>query len=358
MTDDHSDEEYFERLVDKESLQQYLQENLGEAAIFEIEQHQAGHSNETLFLTWGDQEYVIRRPPPGETAEKAHDVLREYKVVSALQDTDVPLPETILECDDTSIIGSDFYLTDRLHGDVIRNSEPERFATPEARAAIGKELVDSLVAIHEVDYEEVGLGDFGYPEGFTERQVNRWTKQLDWAFEVTTDVRDVPLLDDVGDWLSANLPEENTASLVHGDYKLDNVMYAPTMSPEIVAVFDWELSALGNPFTDLGWMLAFWRDSGDPEPAVPELVSTVPERPGYMTRAELVKRYERKTGVTFEQDRFYRTLAVYKLAGLGEMFFRRHLDGNSDDSLYPVMENRVPRLAERAMRIINGEEPL
>ncbi|AHG04107.1 aminoglycoside phosphotransferase [Halobacterium sp. DL1] len=358
MTTGDSDDTYFDRLVDEDALEAYLRANLGETETFDIEVHQAGHSNETLFLTWGDRDLVLRRPPPGETAEKAHDVLREYEVLSALQSTDVPLPETVLASDDHSIIGSDFYLTTRMAGDVIRETEPERFGTADHRRTLGEELVDTLAAIHEVDHEAVGLGDFGHPDGFTERQVERWTKQLDWAFEVTGEVREIPRLETVGDWLSANVPEQTDAALVHGDYKLDNVMYAPGTPPAVVGVLDWELATLGDPLTDLGWLLAFWRDDGDPEPSVPELQTTITERPGYATRAELVDRYEQRTGVNLEHDRFYRTLAVYKLAGLGEMFFRRHLEGNSDDPLYPVMEHRVPDLAERAMRIIDGEETL
>lgn len=358
MGEDENNDAYLERLVDTESLRSYLEMQLGDTDTFQIERHQVGHSNETLFLTWGEESYVIRRPPPGETAEKAHDVLREYEVVSALQDAAVPVPRTVLACDDESIIGSEFYVTERLSGDVLRDEEPNRFATPSNRRRIGQELVDVLATIHDVDYVTAGLRELGHPEGFTERQVERWVTQLEWAFEVTANERSVPKLQEIGEWLTANVPSEYDSALVHGDYKVDNVMYAPSTSPEISGVFDWELSTLGDPLTDLGWMLAFWRNPGDPKPAVPELQSQFMERSGYLTRAELVERYEARTERPLENDRFYRTLAVFKLAGLGEMFFRRHLEGNSDDPLYPVMETRVPQLADRAERIIDGQEPL
>lgn len=351
-------ENYYERLVDEDALVAYLGEHLGEVDDYDIARHQEGHSNETLFVTWGDRELVIRRPPPGETADTAHDVLREYRVTNAVADTDVPVPTPVLACEDHDIIGSDFYVMEQLEGDVLREDEPERFAEPDQRERIGEELVDTLAKIHDLDYEEIGLGEFGRPAGYTQRQVDRWGKQLSWAFEVTEDEREVPDLHEVGDWLRDNVPDEHPHTLVHGDYKLDNVMYAPGTPPAVVGVLDWELATLGDPLTDLGWLLAFWRDDGDPEPSVPELQTTITERPGYATRAELVDRYEQRTGVNLEHDRFYRTLAVYKLAGLGEMFFRRHLEGNSDDPLYPVMEHRVPDLAERAMRIIDGEETL
>ena len=349
---------YVDRIVDADALREFLADRLGPADTFDVEHHPDGHSNETLFVTWGSRELVIRRPPPGETAETAHDVLREFRVMDALQGSDVPLPETLFACDDHTVIGSDFFATARLAGDVIRDVEPARFRDPTSRRRIGEELVDALAAIHEVDYEAVGLGTFGRPEGFTERQVDRWGTQLDWAFEVTATEREVPALARVGDWLSEHVPASSEHALVHGDYKLDNVVFGSGTPPELTAVLDWELSALGDPHTDLGWMLAFWYDPGDPDPAVPELMPTLTAHDGYPSRRELVRRYETARGTTFEHDRFYRTLAVYKLAGLGEMFFRRYLEGNSDDPLYPTMETGVPRLAAHAERIIDGEQPL
>ncbi|NUB93166.1 phosphotransferase family protein [Haloterrigena sp. SYSU A121-1] len=351
-------DEYYERLVDEDALVAYLGEHLGEVDDYEIERHQEGHSNETLFVTWGGEDLVIRRPPPGETADTAHDVLREHRVTAALADTDVPVPETKVACDDHDVIGSDFYVMERLEGDVLREDEPERFADPDYRRRIGEELVDTLAKIHRLDYEEIGLGEFGRPAGYTQRQVDRWGKQLSWAFEVTEDEREVPDLYEVGDWLEANVPEDHPHSLVHGDYKLDNVMFAPGTPPELNAVFDWEMATLGDPRADLGWMLSYWRDPKDPEPEIPELVTRFMEREGYPTRVELVDRWEELTGLEFEHERFYRTLAVYKLAGLGEMFFRRHLEGNADNPLYPKMEDRVPALAARAKRILEGDEPL
>ncbi|WP_458209964.1 phosphotransferase family protein [Haladaptatus sp. NG-SE-30] len=355
---DPDQDEYFARLVDEDALESFLADELDPAATFAVERHTAGHSNETLFVEWGDRMLVVRRPPPGETAETAHDVLREYRVMDALQETDVPVPKTVIACDDHSVIGSDFYVMTLVEGDVPRESEPDRFAEPGYRQQVGEQLVDTLASIHDVDYDAVGLGEFGYPTGYTERQVTRWGEQLGWAFERTADERPIPELERVGEWLERSTPTGNPETLVHGDYKLDNVMFGPETPPQLVAVFDWEMSTLGDPRADLGWMLSYWRDAKDPEPAVPELTATFMEREGYPTRRELVERYENQTGITFEHERFYRVLAVYKLAALGEMFYRRYLEGNSDDSMYPRMEERVPALADRAVRIIEGDEPL
>jgi aminoglycoside phosphotransferase (APT) family kinase protein len=354
--------DYFSRIVDEDALAEYLAAELGPADAYEVRHHREGHSNETLFVTWGDEELVVRRPPPGETAENAHDVLREYRVIHTLQDTDVRVPETVLACDDHSVIGSDFYVMRRQDGDVLRDDEVARFASPEQRLIVGEELVDRLVQIHGVDYDAVGLeaGDFGYPPGFTERQVRRWSEQLMWAFDVTAEEREVPELYDVMEWLRANVPDDPPSTLVHGDYKLDNVMFAPGTPPEIAAIFDWEMATLGDPFTDLGWLLVYWHDAKDPAPpgGTDTLMREFTAREGYPTRPELVDRYEKRTGLEFENERFYRALGVYKLAGLGEMFFRRHLEGNADDPMYPKMREGVPELAEWAERIIDGARPL
>lgn len=353
-----SDDEYVRRLVDEAALRAYLTEHLGAVSDYSIERHQAGHSNETLYVTWGDQDFVLRRPPPGETAEGAHDVLREYRVMDALQATDVRVPPTVLECEDDDIIGSEFYLMERVGGDVIRTTEPPRFATPTHRQRIGEELLDSLAEIHTVDYDAVGLGEFGHPDGFLERQLGVWHRQHDWAAEVTATEREIPVFADVGEWLDEHCPQHHPQTLMHGDYKLDNVLFAPGTPPRLHAIFDWELSTLGDPLFDFGYTLIFWRDPEDPPPAVPELMPTFTDQDGYPRRVDLVDRYEEMTGLQFKHERFYRALAVYKLAAFCEMFFRRYLEGNADDPMYPAMEDRVPKLADRAMRIINGDEPL
>lgn len=347
------DQSYVDRLVDRDALSNYLEAELGPAEKFTFERHDEGHSNETLFLTWGEKDLVIRRPPPGKTADTAHDVLREYLVVSALNDTSVPVPTPIDSCTNQDIIGSDFYIMERQHGDVLRSCEPDRFQNPDAREQIGYELIDGLAAVHAVDYEAVGLEEFGRPSGYTERQVDRWTKQLEWAFETTQSYRDVPELREIGSWLADNIPPEHETTLVHGDYKLDNVMYSQEQQPTVVAIFDWELSTLGDPLADLGWLLLFWRDRGDPEPALPELMPTFTTNEGYPSRNDLICHYEAISGRQFTNERFYRVLAAYKMAALGEMFFARHINGDSADSLYPKMESQVPQLASQTLSYLS-----
>lgn len=360
MTEKSESEAYLRRIVDKDNLASFLEERLGDVDTYEIQHLGEGHSNETLLVTWGDTELVIRRPPPGEVASSAHDVLREYHVVNALQETSVCVPPTVASSDDHSVIGSDFYVMEAVEGDVIRTTVPDRFRTPAHRERIGRELVDRLAEVHEVDYEAAGLEDFGHPDGFTTRQVERWATQFEWASEVTADDRTVPQVTQIVEWLEANAPEKHAHTLVHGDYKLDNVMFGPSTPPEIASIFDWELSTLGDPLTDLGWMLSFWWDAKDPDkPAsTGDLYPTFMSQEDFLTRRELVDRYEEQTGLTFENEQFYRVLAVFKLTALGEMFYRRYLEGNSDDPLYPKMEEGVLELADRAVRMIEGDEPL
>ena len=360
---DHSESEsetYLDRIVEKSALASFLEQRLGQVDNYEVHYHGEGHSNETLFITWGETELVIRRPPPGEVASSTHDVLREYHVVNKLQGTDVQVPPMVASCDDHAILGSDFYVMEAVQGDVIRATVPDRFEKPSHRRQIGEELVDRLAEVHQVDYEKRGLGEFGHPEGFTERQVERWSEQFEWAAEVTAEERTVPQIGRVTEWLENNVPGSHPHTLVHGDYKLDNVMFGPGTQPEISSIFDWELSSLGDPLTDIGWMLSFWWDRKDPEaPAsTGDLYPTFMRQEDYLTRRELVDRYEEQAGWSFDNQLFYRVLAVYKLTALGEMFYRRYLEDNSDDDLYPEMEDGVPELTDRAIRLIEGDEPL
>ena len=355
MTDEPTD--YLDRLYDRDALAAFLERAVSPGGDLRVEYHQAGHSNETLFLEWGGRDLVLRRPPAGDTADSAHDVLREHRVMAALADTDVPVPGMVAACDDHGVIGSDFYLMERLSGDVIRDSEPQRFADPEQRQRLSETFVDTLAAIHTVDPAAVGLDDVGHPEGYTERQVERWTAQFEWAAEVTAEERAVPNLHDVADWLSANVPDGYDHALVHGDYKLDNVMFGPGTPPELVGVFDWEMCTRGDPSMDLGWLLVDWVEPKDP-PIDDPLRSGITTRPGYPTRRELLDRYEAKTGRTFAHERFYRTFGAFKSASACEMMYRRYLEGNSEDPAYAAMESRVPAMAERALRIADGEEPL
>ena len=344
--------------LDTDALATFLDREVGPADSLTVAGEGGGYSNETIFVEWGDRDLVVRRPPPDETADTAHDMLREYRIIDALQDTDVPVARTVTACEDPSVLGTEFYVMDRLEGEVIHTEEPARFGTPERREALADAFIDALAAVHRVDYEAVGLGDLGRPDGYLERQVERFQEACIWALDTTSEQREIPELYEVGSWLAEHCPEESTHALVHGDYKMDNVMFGLGDEPEIVGVFDWEMSTLGDPLADLAYALHCWPDPDEPEDEriiADRFAPRFLANEDYPTRREFVARYEERTGTTFENRRFHLALQAFKSAALGEMFYARYLRGGVEDPMYEAMGEGVPKQAERALAIIEGD---
>ena len=342
--------ENLSRLVDEDALKDYLERRLGKEVEFSVRRHRAGHSNETFFLRYGSDEFVLRRPPSGAFLPTAHDVSREYRVLEALGDTAVRSPRTVLMCDDEEVIGAPFYLMERVHGVVVRSEEPD-FLDSDARRLVGLEMVDALTDLHAVDFDACGLGDFGKLQGYLQRQLRRWSGQLELTLPMTRPVKD---LERLGEWLVDNLPESPPATLVHGDYKLDNVMFSADRPVSVVAILDWEMSTLGDPLADLGWMASFWLEPAERSNDVLADLNRVTMKPGFSTRAELVRRYEEKTGRDASALDWYRVLATWKLAILLEGSYARHLAGATDDPFFARMERDVPALARRGLAIASG----
>lgn len=336
-----------DRLIDHAALAEYLGRNLEVDGELVVERHQAGHSNETFFLTYGAGDFVLRRPPLGAFLPSAHDVAREYKVLSALAGTSVRVPKTFLLCEDTSVIGAPFYLMERKKGVVLRDSVPDAFGEVE-RARIGDELIDALVELHSVSASDCGLEDFGRPTGYLERQLKRWTGQMELTLPFT---RPLPALEEVGSWLRANLPSSGSTTLVHGDYKLDNVMFAPGAPARLIAILDWEMSTLGDPLADLGWMLSFWREPEDPSDELFAESTGVMTQPGFKRRADLIERYSSSARRAVDNLDWYQVLAIWKLAILLEGSYARHLAGMTDDPFFAKMKDGVPALAQRALEV-------
>ncbi|WIG57469.1 MAG: acyl-CoA dehydrogenase, putative phosphotransferase [Ktedonobacterales bacterium] len=341
-------------LVDPESLGRYLAGQLpgpDASTPLTVERIRGGHSNETFYITSGANEWVLRRPPRGPLLPTAHDVAREYRVLQGLTQTAVPVPRPLLLCEDISVIGAPFYLMQRIHGYVIRTELPPAFAADEsARHSIGIELVDRLADLHAVEYATVGLGDLGKPTGYLERQLRRWTGQLDASRN-----RPLPDLDAVTTWLHDNLPESGSTTIVHGDYRLDNAMYAPESPARIVGIFDWEMATLGDPLADLGYLLSFWSEATDPPSPLLDAAWRLTAQPGFPTRAELVSHYAAHTGRQMTHVPFYVALAIWKLAILLEGSYARHLAGATDDPFFASLGEGVPALARRAFAVCSGE---
>jgi aminoglycoside phosphotransferase (APT) family kinase protein len=337
-------------LVDEAALERYLAGKLpGADGPLTAERVIAGHSNETFFIQRGSQSWVLRRPPLGPLLPTAHDVLREYRVLSALSKTTVPVPAPVLACEDTSVIGAPFYLMKRVPGVVIRETLPPFAQTPAVCRELGLALVDALAALHSVDWRAVGLEGFGKPEGYLERQIRRWMGQLDGARN-----RAIPELDQVGEWLREHLPESPPATIVHGDYRMDNVMFASELPVRLVAILDWEMSTLGDPLADLGYLLSFWREAGDPEQEFATGSWRITEAVGFPTRQEVAERYAEKTGRRIKDVAFYQALAIWKLAVLLEGSYKRHLAGTTDDPFFALLRESVPALARRALAVCQG----
>ena len=267
-------------LVDQQALAQYLDSHLPPtvADTLEIERVRGGHSNETFYVTRGLESWVLRRPPRGPLLPTAHDVAREYRVLSALVHTNVPVPRPVLLCEDSSVIGAPFYLMQRVSGCIMRSELPPAFPDDvPARKGLGLELIDRLADLHAVEWQQIGLADFGKPSGYLERQLRRWGGQLD-----ASRTRPTPDLDSVTTWLQEHLPESGPATIVHGDYRLDNMIYAPEPPARILAILDWEMATIGDPLADLGYLLSFWREPGDPEPELENDAWDLSRTPGIL----------------------------------------------------------------------------
>jgi aminoglycoside phosphotransferase (APT) family kinase protein len=334
-------------LVDSKALATWLRENLGIREELEIERHQAGHSNETFFITAGDQTFVLRRPPRGAFLPTAHDVSREYRVLSAIASTRVRAPTAIAECRDESVLGAPFYLMEMVRGVVIRTELPDAY-TEEHRGAIGDELVDALIELHQVDPAECGLEGFGKPSGYLERQLRRWKGQMELTLPYT---RPLPDLEAVGEWLASDVPATQRAAIVHGDYKLDNVVFSEEPPPRLLAILDWEMSTLGDPLADLGWMVSFWLAPGEAEGTFFGDLNQVTTAAGFRSRDELIDRYATATGLDVSRLDWYVVLAIWKLAILLEGSYARHLSGVTDDPFFERMKEGVPALARAALEV-------
>jgi len=257
----------------------------------------------------------------------------------------------VLLCQDTSVIGAPFYLMQKVEGIVIRAELPALFSQDTgATRGLSLELIDRLADLHAVDWQQVGLQDFGKPTGYLERQLRRWTGQLD-----ASRTRLTPDLDQVTAWLHEHMPDSGPATIVHGDYRLDNAIYAAMPPARIQAILDWEMATIGDPLADLGYLLSFWREPGDPQPELQNESWVITASPGFYSRSELVARYAERTGRRMENVAFYVALAIWKLAILLEGSYSRHLAGTTDDPFFAQLGEGVPALARRALAASSGE---
>jgi len=280
---------------------------------------QGGKSNLTYRLTDGTHDWVLRRPPLGHVLATAHDMAREYRVMSALAPTSVPVPTMVTLCEDPAVIGAPFYVMEYVEGTILRRTRDTDTLDDGQRTALAHRLIDTLADLHEVDPAEVGLGDFGHPDGFLQRQVRRWTQQLERSRS-----RDLPGFDDLAAELAANVPVSQRASVVHGDYRLDNVLVGPDQ--QIRAVLDWEMATLGDPLCDLGLLPVY----AAPVPGVAGIVSDgMGPHNGFPPLESLIQRYADRSGLDVSHLSWYTALGYYKLAVICEGIYYRYATGKT-----------------------------
>jgi len=332
-------------LVDPERLTAYAGPSLPGDGPLAVERLAEGHSNLTFVVSRGEREWILRRPPQGPLLPTAHDVIREYRVMDLLARSGcgVRVPTVTLACEDPDVIGAPFYLMERVPGEVIRTALPS-WATEEVRHAIGFELVDALVELHSAPVEPFVAAGIGKPDGYLSRQLRRWRGQREGA-----KTRELPDYDVLSAWLEDHLPMQAESSLVHGDYKLDNVAMSPD-GPRLTAILDWEMATVGDPLADLGYLTALWSGQGDPSLGMFDL-SPVTREEGFPNRAELVARYEQRSGRSITDMRWYQTLALWKAAIFMEGNYRRAVTGATDDPYLRGFGDAVFDLAERAREL-------
>ena len=335
-------------LVVAETLERYLDgEGLGRGPL-EISRLGEGHSNITFQLRRGGESFVLRRPPRPPFPPSAHDVMREARVLAALEPTAVRTPRVLASSPGDELLGVPFYVVDYVEGHVVGDTVPAVLDDPDGRRGIAFELVDALVELHAVEWTEIGLDGFGKPSGYLERQVRRFGEL--WEKSAT---RELPLMERVTDWLRSHLPESPPATLVHGDYRLGNVIYAEAAPARVVTVLDWEMAAIGDPLADVGYLAATYAQPGDPDNPMGTL-SKATAAGGFPTRAELFAHYEERSGRDVGDQRWYQVLALWKSAVFLEGSYRRLLRGTTDDPFFRTLDRGVPQLVDYAHEMTTG----
>ncbi|ROO89590.1 aminoglycoside phosphotransferase (APT) family kinase protein [Actinocorallia herbida] len=304
-----------------------------------------GRSNLTYRLDFADKSVALRRQPLGHVLPTAHDMVREHKVLSALTAAGgVPVPAPLGLCTDKEVLGADFYVMEWVDGLILRVPEDARDVAPEQRAAVSDRLAEALAAIHTLDVDKAGLGDFGRPEGYMARQLKRWGQQ--WERSKT---RELPSYDRLVERLAAGLPDNPRSGLVHGDFRLDNALVRLTPEPAVAAVVDWEMSTLGDPLADLGLTLVYWAEADEAQLPVG---STITAEPGFPTRAQFTEKYASLTGFDVSDLDYYVAFGCFKLAVILEGIHARFVKGQTVGEGFDQIGAGVPVLLDRAHEVL------
>jgi aminoglycoside phosphotransferase (APT) family kinase protein len=325
--------------IDLGALNAWLAANAMEVGVVAaVEQFPGGFSNLTYLLKGDRGEFVLRRPPAGVGKGPAHDMAREYRILSALATRDIPAPRPLALCEDAAIIGTPFYLMERVRGLILRGASGVA-PTPDVMRRLSESFVETFAAIHSVDASDPVIAALGKPDGYVARQISGWTKR--WQASRTDDVA---AMDRVAAWLASHQPESSGVCLVHNDYKFDNLVLDPSDNSKFVAVLDWEMATLGDPLLDVGTSLGYWVEAGD-HPAFRSLGLGVTSLPGNFTRAELWAKYLERTGRPPISSAFYYAFGLFKIAVIAQQIFFRYRKGLTTDERFARLGDAVRLLA-------------
>jgi aminoglycoside phosphotransferase (APT) family kinase protein len=331
--------------LDAAKLEPYLRQHFpNESGALEIRQYPSGHSNLTYALRLGERELVLRRPPFGSKVKSAHDMSREFRVLAKLHAVYPPAPEVLAYCDDESVVGAPFYIMQPIHGVILRKHLPPDLGfTPKKTRQLSVSFIDNLIRLHRVDYAAAGLADLGKPDGYLARQVRGWTERYHGS-----KTHDYPQVEKISEWMQHHMPLTHSISLVHNDYKFDNVVLDASDLTKIAGVLDWEMCTIGDSLTDLGTTVGYWVDASDPEELKKHLAD-VTTQPGSLNRAEVVQRYAKTTGRDATQIVFYLVFARFKLAVIIQQIFYRYHQGLTKDARFAAMPERIKALLQASL---------
>jgi len=339
--------------LDLRKVEYFLRENIpGLKGDLTVTQFPGGHSNLTYLIRVGERELVFRRPPFGRKVKTAHDMGREYRILKALRPAFPYCPAPLAYTEDESLIGCPFYVMEKISGIILRNDLPAGLSfTPEEAGRLCEKLIDVFVELHQVDYSKIGMEGFGKPQGYVRRQVEGWIGRYRAAR-----TQDAPDYEGIMAWLQEKMPvESGLVSVIHNDYRFDNVVLAPQDPFRIIGVLDWEMATIGDPLMDLGGALAYWVTRADPPPM--QAIRMVPTHiEGMFTREELIARYTERMGISLVNSDFYYCFGLFRLAAIAQQIYWRFYHGETKDERFKLMIVLVQVLEETARRVIEKSD--
>ena len=333
--------------LDLPKLKDYLRDKIsGFDKEISIKQFPGGYSNLTYFVQAGEHEYVLRRPPFGANIKSAHDMEREFTVLTKLREAGfTKVPDAIHLCADENVMGAKFYLMKRVNGVILRNRLTKDFSVSEETfRALSKTTIDQLVKLHQIDIHSSGLDALGKPEGYVQRQVEGWTKRY-----VNAQTDDIATMNEVAVWMQKNIPSKLRTSFIHNDFKYDNLVLNPDNLTEIIAVLDWEMATVGDPLMDLGTTLAYWAETTDPDALKPFNLTWMP---GNFTKKEVVEYYQQQSGTSVDNIVFYYAFGAFKVGVICQQIYYRYKQGLTKDPRFASLIHVINACGENARRAI------